>query len=144
MPSVRPVLCAVFVLFASALLGPLGCGGRVTHEPTEQESDEVATYAPPTTYMCQAFVPEGGCSDCLAQALEGPCGELRIQCDGSGDCVTFGQCQFECYENTSCCESCAETFPVGFTLYAEYIDCVVCDVCADVCAGLFPTFCGGT
>lgn len=134
---------AVAALVGGTAVGSSACGGNVTIEESEQGSADVAgAYAPPTPYMCQAFVPSGECAQCLESAV-GACVELRAQCDASAECDGFRGCQFACEASDTCCESCSSSQPEGFVQYAEYIDCVVCDLCATPCEGLFPDFCPG-
>lgn len=93
--------------------------------------------------VCQAVQPDDACNECALEAITGTCADLQDVCYGSDSCLEFKDCQFGCEGKEACCESCASDLPAGRAAYGALMDCVVCDVCADACAGLFPALCSG-
>ena len=93
--------------------------------------------------LCQAQpIPTDECIACTEASNAGTCASLRSQCNEADECVPYGQCQYECYRDETCCSRCELDHPSGHAQYAELMQCVVCDACAEACRGLFPALCG--
>jgi hypothetical protein len=126
----------------------MGCGSEVVIQdpdgaPSSRRGDEAGALEDATAWVCQETQPTEACNECARRAIETACKPLRGECDDGAECVPFGQCQFECYQDAECCRDCASSYPSGHLDYAELQTCVVCDECAEECEGVFPELCSG-
>ena len=83
----------------------------------------------------------GDCSTCLECATTQPyCQTEHNACFSNTECVDFTDCINQCSGEPNCIDNCITTYPNGYTLYIDYVYCVVCTACYSDCDGSDPSY----
>ncbi|WP_437682198.1 latent transforming growth factor beta-binding protein [Sorangium sp. So ce131] len=81
-------------------------------------------------------VPDVSCEECNDCANAVGCSDELDACANDDFCGSFVQCIASCREDDDACFlDCADAYPSGADLYADYADCVMCDECYVACGG---------
>jgi hypothetical protein len=86
-----------------------------------------------------ANCPQTSCDNngCVTCALNGPCASLWNACSANPSCVSLDNCWSSCAGgDTACQQGCAAQNPDAVSTYQAVNQCVYCDQCATICAGL--------
>jgi len=112
---------------------------------TQATSTSVTTVTATTTGPDQPFCVWGDiaeeCFDCADQASVNACSTEADACGVSDECFSYADCVGQCFNDPNCCSNCVNFFPDGAQIYSNFLYCIVCQACADDCAGATPGFC---
>lgn len=110
------------------------CDGICGADPELDAVLECICNAPGCDYdFC--FATPQDCQDCMSAPFGGPCDGLIDECLETTGCLEVAQCYVACNFEPGCTPGCEAQFPQVVPQVNQLIQCAVCNVCLEECAG---------
>ncbi|HEY1697220.1 MAG TPA: hypothetical protein VGG39_33900 [Polyangiaceae bacterium] len=85
--------------------------------------------------QCSGSTTTTSCSTCETSAESTTCSSQTTSCEDDGECTSYSTCVGACTAGDSTCKSSCETeYPLGYTDFLAYRDCICETACSTECA----------